>query len=98
MVVRSSDHILQHILRDKSSVWPVFYFFIFLLLLCSCCALWHMQWRTLNIETEKSEQTVFAQISLSVLRFFTVCAMKHLKDCYTKLDHAELLSFKYIPV
>ena len=25
----------------------------------------HMPWRNLNIETEKSEQTVFVQISLS---------------------------------
>ena len=28
-------------------------------------ALWHMRWRNLNTETEKSEQTVFGQISLS---------------------------------
>ena len=29
------------------------------------CALWYMRWSNLNIETEKSEQTVFAQISVS---------------------------------
>ena len=43
----------------------------------------------LNIETEKSEQTMFAQISLgSMLRLFLL----HFKDCNTKLDHAEPLS------
>ena len=45
-------------------------------------------------ETEKSEQTLFAQISLSqYLDLFTVCATKHFKDRNEKLDHAEHLSF-----
>ena len=51
-----------------------------------------MQWRNLNlnIETEKSVQTLFAQISLFHYKYFlTVCGVK---DCNTKLDHAELLS------
>ena len=54
-----------------------------------------MQWRNLNlnIETEKSEQTLFAQISLSQYKYLlTVCAVKRFYDCNTKLAHAELLS------
>ena len=56
-----------------------------------------MRWRNLNIETVKSEQTVFAQISLSVLRFcFTLCAVKRFNDYNIKLDHAELLSLRIV--
>ena len=35
---------------------------VFILVFEVLCSMW---WRNLNIETEKSEQTVFAQISLS---------------------------------
>ena len=45
----------------------------------------------LNIETEKSEQTYFPQISLSQY-YDTTCATKHFKDHNKKLDYAELLS------
>ena len=39
-----------------------------------CSALWYMLQRNLNTETQKSEQTLFAQISVSILRFFNhVC-------------------------
>ena len=52
-----------------------------------------MRWRNANIETEKSEQTPFAQIFLSQYYYlFNVCAVKRFKDCNTKLDHAKLLS------
>ena len=51
------------------------------------CGFWW--WRNLNFETEKS---VCSDFSVSVLRFFTVCAVKCFKDCNTKLDHAEFLS------
>ena len=43
-----------------------------------------MWWRNLNIETEKSKQTVFAQISLCVVKSFMNCSN-------TKLDHVKLL-------
>ena len=57
------------------------------------CDLWHMRWRNANIETEKSEQTLFAQIFLSQYYYlFNVCTVKRFKDCNTKLDHANLLS------
>ena len=38
-------------------------------------ALWHMRWRNLNIETEQSEQTVFAHISLSQYLDFLPCVI-----------------------
>ena len=48
-----------------------------------------MRWRNLNIETEKSEQTLFAHFSLfQYSDVFTVCAEKRYKDCNTKLDQA----------
>ena len=52
-----------------------------------------MRWGNLNIATEKSEQTVFAQISLSQYKDFVyrVC-LNCFKDCNTKLDHPESLS------
>lgn len=56
------QYLQQNILNDKSSARLRFFFFF-------CCGLWSaltsMQWRNLYIETEKSEQTVFAQIFLS---------------------------------
>ena len=42
-----------------------------------------MQWGNLNIETEKSEQTVFAHISCLNFKIFTVWAVKRFKDCNT---------------
>ena len=50
-----------------------------------------MLWWNLNIEIEKSEQTVFAQIfSISILRFLDrFCAVKRFKNCKT-FYHAEL--------
>ena len=46
-----------------------------------------------NIETEKSEQTVFAQISgLKILRLLhSMCHKSTTKTITKKLDHAELL-------
>ena len=38
------------------------------------------------------QRNVCSDFSVSVLRFFTVCAVKCFKDCNTKMDHAELLS------
>ena len=49
----------QSIHKDKRSAGTVFFFCDLLSVSC------HMQWRYLYVGTEKSEQTVFAQISLS---------------------------------
>ena len=50
-----------------------------------------MRWRNRNIETEKSEQCLLKFLYLDIM-IFTVCIEKHFKNCYTKLDRAELLS------
>ena len=56
-----------------------------------------MHWRNLNTETEKSEQTEFAPISLSQYKeFYTVYALTRFKNCNTNMDRAEHLSFLYI--
>ena len=49
-----------NILKDKSSAWSNF------VLQFLKRFLTHIKQENLNIETEKSEQTVFAQISLSL--------------------------------
>ena len=49
---------------------------------------------TCGTEIEKSEFA--AQISLSQIRLFSVCAVKIFMDRNTKLDHAELLSVSII--
>ena len=42
-----------------------------------------MRSRNLNIEIEKSEQTLFAQISRLNFKIFAVCAVKRFNDCNT---------------
>ena len=84
----------QYILMDKSSAWSNF------VISSLKCFNAHTV-KNLNIESEKSEQTLFVQISLSqykhclfrLLRlnvkiFILFVIIKHLNDHNTKLDHA----------
>ena len=63
----------QTILKNKRSVCPI---------LCSILETLHSTHaKNLNLETEKSEQTLFGQISLSQDKgSSTACATKHFKD------------------
>ena len=47
--------------------------------------------RNFNNETEKSEQTVFAQFSVSLLRFLNYVSCEGFQRLQHILDHAELL-------
>ena len=47
------------------------------------------------IRREKSEHTLL-DFSVSVLRLFTMCAVKRFKHYNTKLDHAKLLSLSIL--
>ena len=58
--------------RDLSSAWPNF-----VLLSLTCYTAYTV--KNLNIETEKSAQTLFI-LSLNIKNFFTMCALKHFKD------------------
>ena len=69
------------VLKDNSSAWSDFVSRFLKRFIA------HMV-KKLNIETEKSEQTLFVQISLSQ---YSACATKQFKD-HKKLDHADPLS------
>ena len=74
----------------RTKVLHVFSCFLVVLeVLCGTCSGGNL------IRREQSEQTLL-DFSVSVLRLFTMCAVKRCKHYNTKLDHAKLLSLSIL--